>query len=698
MLLKGLACPNCAAKIEKEVGGLCGVVSAKVNLMAESLSVTLDDGYTGDLENAVKKIVAAHEPDIVVSLKGKAAAHEGHGHDRDAGKGEIVKLAVGAAVYGIGIAVGALLDLNVYIELAILIAAYILLGGGVVLRAAKNIAKGKIFDENFLMSVASIGAFMIGEYPEAVAVMLFYQVGEIFQSLAVRRSKKSIADLMDIRPDSATVKRKGEFIVAAPETVAIGEMILVKPGEKIPLDGTVIHGESTLDTKALTGESVPRSVTVGDTALSGCVNQSGVLTIEVTKAFGESTVSKIIDMVENASANKAPTENFITAFSRYYTPIVVGLAVLLAVVPPLLGFGGWAEWMNRGLVFLVISCPCALVISIPLGFFGGIGGASRKGVLVKGSNYLEALNALDIVVFDKTGTLTKGVFKVTEISPANGFSAQEVLELAASAEVFSNHPIALSIRDAFGKAIDERRLFDYAEIAGHGISVRVSGKTVLAGNERLMVSSGIDYSPNGSAGTKVYVAVDSQFAGCVLISDEVKSDSKAAIAGLKKLGISKTVMLTGDNRPMGEAIAADLGLDEVYAELLPGDKVDKLELLDGQKRRKGKLAFIGDGINDAPVLARADVGIAMGGFGSDAAIEAADIVLMTDEPSKLIDAIAVAKFTKRVVLENIVFALAVKGVFLLLGAFGIAGMWVAVFGDVGVALIAILNAMRVMRK
>ncbi|MDR0532268.1 MAG: cadmium-translocating P-type ATPase [Oscillospiraceae bacterium] len=692
MMLKGLDCPNCAAKIEKEVLGLAGVAGAKVNLMTETLSLTLDGSHAGDLESAVQKIVAAHEPDIIVSLKGSAPQAQA------SSKKELIRLLVGAAIYVVGIAVGALLQWNAYVELGILIAAYLVLGGEVLLRAAKNIAKGQVFDENFLMCIATIGAFLIGEYPEAVAVMLFYQVGEMFQNLAVRRSKKSIADLMDIRPDAATVKREGGFVSVGPETVAVGETILVKPGEKIPLDGVILDGESMLDARALTGESVPRSVRPGDVALSGCINQSGVLTMKVTKTFGESTVSKIIDMVENASANKAPTENFITVFSRYYTPVVVGLATLLAVIPPILGFGGWAEWLHRGLVFLVISCPCALVISIPLGFFGGIGGASRRGVLVKGGNYLEALNALDIIVFDKTGTLTKGVFQVAEIAPANGFLEAEVLEYAASAEVFSNHPIAVSIREAFGKAVDERCLSDYTEIAGRGVRVNVNGRTVLAGSEALMAASQVDYLPNGGTGTKVYVAVDDCYAGCVLIADELKRDAKAAIAGLKKLGIRKTVMLTGDNRQIGEEVAAELGLDEVYTELLPGDKVDQLELLDRQKRRKGKLAFVGDGINDAPVLARADVGIAMGGLGSDAAIEAADVVLMTDEPAKLIDAMAIAKFTKRIVVQNIVFALAVKGAILLLGAFGIAGMWEAVFGDVGVALIAILNAMRVMRK
>jgi len=693
VLLKGLCCPNCAAKIEREVGLLDFVERASVNLINETLNLRLGKAHPEDFIAEVKRIVAEHEPDIIVSVK--TDTHHDHSHDRNSGRGEIIRLIAGAAVYTAGIAAGALLGLDMYIRLLIFVTAYIILGGDVILKAVRNIAKGRVFDENFLMGIATVGAFAIGEYPEAAAVMLFYQIGEMFQSAAVRRSKKSISELMDIRPDSATVTRGGELLCVAPETVAVGEMIVVKPGEKIPLDGVIVSGVSMLDTKALTGESVPRKAAPGDIAHSGCINQSGLLTIEVTKVFGESTVAKIIDLVENASSRKAPTENFITTFSRYYTPAVVGAALLLAVVPPLFGLGGWAEWIKRGLVFLVISCPCALVISIPLGFFGGIGGASKKGVLVKGGNYLEALNALDIVVFDKTGTLTKGVFEVTKISPAAGFTERDVLELAAKAEMFSSHPIAVSIRNACGQTADETALSDYTEIAGRGISVAADGRVILAGNAELM--DGIDFTPNNDAGTKVYVAQDGIFAGCIVISDTVKADSKQTIAQLKKLGVRKTVMLTGDNVATGESVARELGLDSVYSQLLPGDKVEKLEFLDKQKRAKGKLAFVGDGINDAPVLARADIGIAMGGLGSDAAIEAADVVLMTDEPSKLIDAVAVARFTKRVVRQNIIFALAVKSVFLLLGAFGIAGMWEAVFGDVGVALIAILNAMRVIR-
>ena len=573
-----------------------------------------------------------------------------------------------------------------------------ILGWDVVWQAVKNITRGQVFDEHFLMSVSTIGAFAIGEYPEAVAVMLFYQVGEFFQSLAVKRSRKSISDLMDICPDSATVKRNGVLQVVSPESVAVGEIIVVKPGEKIPLDGIVVDGESMLDTKALTGESVPRSIRKGDEALSGCINQSGLLTLKVTKSFGESTVSKITDLVENASARKAPTENFITTFARYYTPVVVGMAAVLAIIPPLVLGGGWSEWLRRGFVFLIVSCPCALVISIPLTFFGGIGAASKRGVLVKGSNYLEALNKVSVVVFDKTGTLTKGVFEVANIIPAAGYQKEQVLEYAAQAESYSNHPIAKSILATYGKPIDQKQFSDFEEISGHGISVMVQGKKVLAGNSKLMESEKIAYAACDAAGTKFYVAADGSYVGCILIADEVKPDSKCAIAELKKIGVEKTVMLTGDDERIGKSVADELGLDAYYAQLLPDQKVEKLEMLDKQKRQGSKLAFVGDGINDAPVLARADVGIAMGGLGSDAAIEAADVVLMTDEPSKLVEAIDVAKATKRIVMQNIVIALGIKSVFLVLGALGMAGMWEAVFGDVGVTIIAVLNAMRILKK
>ena len=671
--------------------------------MNQTLTVQAGTSVAASLLDTVTTIVHSHEPDVEVSEKQLEATAPVKKDEKaavynDEDKKRTIRLAVGAVVYAIGMALTVFVKLPTLAELAFLIVAYVILGWDVVWQAVKNITRGQVFDEHFLMSVSTIGAFAIGEYPEAVAVMLFYQVGEFFQSLAVKRSRKSISDLMDIRPDSATVKRNGVLQVVSPESVAVGEIIVVKPGEKIPLDGIVVDGESMLDTKALTGESVPRSIRKGDEALSGCINQSGLLTLKVTKSFGESTVSKITDLVENASARKAPTENFITTFARYYTPVVVGMAAVLAIIPPLVLGGGWSEWLRRGFVFLIVSCPCALVISIPLTFFGGIGAASKRGVLVKGSNYLEALNKVSVVVFDKTGTLTKGVFEVANIIPAAGYQKEQVLEYAAQAESYSNHPIAKSILAAYGKPIDQKQFSGFEEISGHGISVMVQGKKVLAGNSKLMESEKIAYAACDAAGTKFYVAADGSYVGCILIADEVKPDSKCAIAELKKIGVEKTVMLTGDDERIGKSVADELGLDAYYAQLLPDQKVEKLEMLDKQKRQGSKLAFVGDGINDAPVLARADVGIAMGGLGSDAAIEAADVVLMTDEPSKLVEAIDVAKATKRIVMQNIVIALGIKSVFLVLGALGMAGMWEAVFGDVGVTIIAVLNAMRILKK
>ena len=702
-LLKGLDCPNCSAKIEKEVGELEGVALSEVNLMKQTLTVSMDHNKAASMLDMVTTIVHSHEPDVEVSEQKADTSVAPDKKEKtpvysDDDKKLTIRLISGAVIYAVGMGLTLFGHVSLPVELGVLIGAYIILGWDVVWQAVKNITRGQIFDEHFLMSLSTIGAFAIGEYPEAVAVMLFYQVGEFFQSLAVKRSRKSISDLMDIRPDSATVRRNGELVVVAPETVSIGELIVVKPGEKIPLDGIVTEGESMLDTRALTGESVPRSIRKGEEALSGCVNQSGVLTIKVTKSFGESTVTKIIDLVENASSRKAPTENFITTFARYYTPIVVGMAAILAIIPPVILGGGWSEWLRRGFVFLIVSCPCALVISIPLTFFGGIGAASKRGVLVKGSNYLEALNKVSVVVFDKTGTLTKGVFKVVDITVEFGFTKEQVLEYAAQAESYSNHPIAKSIQEAFGKTIDQSVLSGYEEISGHGIRVLIGGKRVLAGNSKLMDSEKVSYAACQSAGTKVYIAVDGRYAGCIVIADEVKDDSQNAIASLKKIGVEKTVMLTGDDEKIGKAVAEQLGLDEYYAQLLPDQKVEKLEYLDQHKTKGSKLAFVGDGINDAPVLARADVGIAMGGLGSDAAIEAADVVLMTDEPSKLVDAIDVAKATKRIVMQNIIIALGIKSVFLILGALGIAGMWEAVFGDVGVTIIAVLNAMRILKK
>ena len=626
-------------------------------------------------------------------------AHDGHDHSGDGGgRRDAAIIAAGSFFFFAALVLSYVSNPGQYVLLGMYVASYIILGGEIVLRAGKNIMRGRVFDENFLMSIATIGAFAIGEYPEAAAVMLFFQVGEFFQGMAVRRSKKSIADLMDIRPDYANLIRGDEIVTVNPDDVAIGDMIVVKPGEKVPLDGVVAQGESMLDTKALTGESVPRGAKVSDEALSGCINLNGVLTIEVTKPFGESTVAKIIDLVENAGAKKAATEKFITKFAGYYTPVVVVLAALIAAIPPLAAGGQWADWVYRGLVFLVISCPCALVISIPLGFFGGIGGASRRGVLVKGGNYLQAMADLDVVVFDKTGTLTKGVFEVVDTSPSGGLDKGALLGLAASAEAFSNHPIAHSIINAYGGEPDRSKLSGYNEIAGRGVSVNSGGTAILAGNEKLMEMMGVKFDESGAIGTKVYIAADNVYAGCITISDKIKPDSRKAIAGLKGKGVRKTVMLTGDNQEIAKSIASELGIDEVHAGLLPHQKVEMLAALDRHKRPKGKLAFVGDGINDAHVLARADVGIAMGGVGSDAAIEAADVVLMTDEPSKLIEAIDAARFTKRIVWQNIALALVVKAGFMILGAFGAATMWEAVFADVGVALLAVLNASRAVRR
>ena len=601
------------------------------------------------------------------------------------------RIIIGAAV----LATAVLLSLNnEWLQIALFIISYIIVGGDVVKRAVKNIFKGQVFDENFLMSIATIGAFFIGEYPEGVAVMLFYQVGELFQSYAVGKSRKSIASLMDIRPDYANVKKGDELVKVDPDEVQIGDIIVIKAGEKIPLDGKVIEGSSMIDTSALTGESVPREVEVGSDILSGCININGVITAEVTKEFGESTVSKILDLVENASSKKSNSEQFITKFARYYTPVVVIIAVFLAIIPPLVIDGAtFSDWIYRALAFLVVSCPCALVISIPLSFFGGIGGASKKGVLVKGSNYLEALAETEIVVFDKTGTLTKGVFNVQEIHP-EGVSKEELLELTAHAESYSNHPISFSLKRAYSKEIDNGRISDVEEISGHGVIATVDGKKVMVGNIKLMKMMDIPYFKGELIGTIVHVAVNNKYIGYIVIADEVKEDSAQAIKELKAANIKQTVMLTGDNKSIGSKVAKELGLDKVYAELLPADKVEKLEELFSQKSKKGKLAFVGDGINDAPVLARADIGIAMGGLGSDAAIEAADVVIMTDEPSKIATTMKISKKTLEIAHQNIVFAIGIKIIVLILSAFGITTMWAAIFADVGVTIIAVLNAFR----
>lgn len=580
------------------------------------------------------------------------------------------------------------------LKIIFFVVSYLFAGYDVVRNAFRNILRGDVFDENFLMAVASLGAFAIGEAPEGVAVMLFYQIGELFQSYAVGQSRKSITALMDIRPDYANVKTENGLEVMDPEDVKIGDIIVIKPGEKVPLDGIVIEGSSMLDTSALTGESVPREIIAGSDLLSGCININGLVTARVTKEFEESTVSKILDLVENAGSKKSKSEQFITKFARYYTPTVVIIAALLAVIPPLIiKEATFSQWIYRALSFLVVSCPCALVISVPLSFFGGIGGASKKGILVKGSNYLEALANTEIVVFDKTGTLTKGVFNVQEIHP-EGISEQELLELTAYAENYSNHPISSSLKRAYKKEINAERVSNVEEIPGHGVSAVVDSKKVSAGNVKLMEKMGIEYNKNEFSGTVVHVAVDNIYAGLIVIADEVKEDSKNAIKKLKNINIKQIVMLTGDTLRAGEKAARELGLDKVYAELLPADKVEKVEELLTEKSPKGRLAFVGDGINDAPVLARADIGIAMGGLGSDAAIEAADIVIMTDEPSKIATAIKISQKTLKIASQNIIFAIGIKLLILLLSAMGYATMWAAVFADVGVAVIAILNSFR----
>lgn len=606
--------------------------------------------------------------------------------------------------------------LGLWGKMALYLVPYVLIGWDIVYKAFRNIRNGQVFDENFLMTVATFGAFGVGEYSEAVAVMLFYQVGELFQSYAVNRSRQSITELMDICPEYANIEEDGQLKQVEPDDVQVGDIIVVKAGERIPLDGKVVFGNSMVDTSALTGESVPRKVAEGDDIISGCVNGSGLLRVQVTKEFDDSTVAKILELVENASSKKAHVENFITRFARYYTPLVVMGAVLLAVIPPLFFGQSWSEGVRRACTFLVISCPCALVISVPMSFFSGIGAASKKGVLIKGSNYLEALSEMDTIVFDKTGTLTKGEFKVTEIHAVTGSPVPEasevprtrvwaasqpsdegkrsLLELAALAESYSDHPISRSIKDAWGDTIDMNRVSNAQEISGHGVQAEIDGHTVLAGNSKLMKEMNVAYQECMSMGTVVYVALDGVYCGYIVIADSIKDEAFEAIKNLKKVGVRRTVMLTGDKKEVGEAVAARLGLDEVHAELLPGDKVAKVEELLAQQTGKHRLAFVGDGINDAPVLSRADVGIAMGSMGSDAAIEAADIVLMDDNPARIADVVRISRKTMSIVKQNIVFALGVKAVVLLMGAAGMANMWEAVFADVGVSVIAILNAMR----
>ncbi|MEG2746089.1 MAG: heavy metal translocating P-type ATPase [Gordonibacter sp.] len=596
---------------------------------------------------------------------------------------------------------------SIYLEFFLYLVPYLVVGYDVLLRAGRNITRGKVFDENFLMSVATLGAFALVLFPQAeqhfaegAAVMLFYQVGELFQSYAVGKSRKSIAAMMDIAPDFANVLRNGDLVQVDPAEIAIGDKIVVKPGERVPLDGVLVEGASQLDTAALTGESVPREVREGDEIISGCVNMTGLITVQVTKPFGESTVSRILELVENASEKKARTENFITRFARYYTPIVVVIAALLAVIPPLIFGQDWSDWIQRGLVFLVVSCPCALVISVPLSFFGGIGGASRLGILMKGSNYLEALAQAETVVFDKTGTLTDGSFNVVAVHPSSGIDPDRLLSLAAHAEAYSDHPIALSVRRAYSGPIDRQRLGEVEEQSGHGVQAKVDEHVVLVGNDKLMGAAGIDCCECELTGTILHVSLDGEYSGHIVIADVIKPDAARAIANLHAAGVKKTVMLTGDRADVAAAVAKELGIDEFHAQLLPQDKVAEVERLLSETHAatggKGKLAFVGDGINDAPVLTRADIGIAMGAMGSDAAIEAADIVLMDDKPSNIARAVGVARKTLAIVGQNIVFALGVKFLVLILAAFGIANMWLAVFADVGVSVIAILNAMRAM--
>lgn len=609
-------------------------------------------------------------------------------------KRQLYKIIAAAVLF----AVAFMLPVSGYWRLAVWSAAYLIVGLPIVRKAFRNIGHGQVFDENFLMTAATAGAFALGEYSEGVAVMLFYQIGEMFQSYAVNKSRKSIAALMDIRPDYANIERDGKVVRVSPEDVRPGEDIIVTAGEKIPLDGRIVEGYSLIDTAAITGESVPREAAVGDEVISGCINLNGRLKIKVTRDFGQSTVAKILDLVENASSQKASVENFITRFARYYTPAVVFLALAIAVLPPLLVDGAaFSDWLYRALTFLVISCPCALVISVPLGFFGGIGAASRNGILVKGSNYLEALAATEIAVFDKTGTLTKGCFEVSRVQ-GEGIDDDTLLETAALAGGNSTHPVSQSIRKAYGKEIDLRRVADFEELPGRGIKATIGGKTVLLGNKKLLDEYGIKFNPVNGAGTVVYIAAGGIFRGFILIADEIKPDAPAAIAALKKAGIRETVMLTGDNAAVAENVAQTLGLDKFFANLLPAQKVEKVEALMKDKSDGGKLIFAGDGINDAPVLALADIGIAMGGVGSDAAVEAADIVIMTDEPSKIAQAIKISQRTLRIVRQNIVFALGVKFLVLLMGAEGLATMWDAVFADVGVSVIAIINSMRALKS
>lgn len=748
-LLNGLDCANCANKIEDRINKLESVKEANVNFSTATLILVINEGYEKEaVIKDIKSIVKKLEPGVTVtaktgkiapkrniqkctsakcsivennhehSIKDSCCSGEKNGvcnseietrknnedknennHSQENSMLENFKLKDNMAlIIGIVVYIIAMITKDSgFMSIILFAASYVLIGGKVVLTAIRNIARGEVFDENFLMTVATLGAFIIGEYPEGVAVMLFYEVGEMFQSYAVNRSRKSITSLMDIRADYANILNGIEEVKVSPEEVNIEDIIIVKPGERVPLDGIIIEGKSFVDTSALTGESVPREITINDEILAGCINNNGVLKVRVTKEFGESTVARILELVENASNKKAPTEKFITKFSKVYTPIVVFAALALAILPPLLISGQTFDtWIYRALLFLVVSCPCALVVSIPLGLFAGIGGASKKGILIKGGNYLEALKDIDTVVFDKTGTLTKGVFKVTKINPIN-IQKDDLLEIAALGESLSNHPIAQSIVKSYGKEINKNKIKNYEEVAGHGIKVLINEEEVLLGNYKLMNMFNIKHNEIETIGTIIHVAINKEYKGNIIISDEIKEDASKAIEELKNLGVHTTVMLTGDRKTVAERVGKIIGIDKVFSELLPINKVEKIEEIIKNKTEKSKVAFVGDGINDAPVLARADIGIAMGGIGSDAAIEAADVVLMKDNPEALVEAIKIARKTNRILKQNIGFSLGVKIFVLILGAIGFASMWAAVFADVGVTIIAVLNSTRCLK-
>ena len=728
LVLSGLNCANCANKIEAKVNKINGIENASLNFSTTVLTVEINkEEEKYNILNEIKSIVKKLEPHVNVieksddkfikvnkvectsrcctdnhwhEINNKEQHGHSHTHEFNEGNGLLgyikdnLLLIIGAMIYLIALAYKSNENLLSFILFGI---SYLIIGREVILNAIKNILRGEIFDENFLMSIATIGAFIVGEYPEAVAVMLFYQIGEVFQGYAVNKSRKSISSLMNIRADYANVLRNGREIKVSPEEVSINETIIVKPGERVPLDGTVLEGKSFIDTSALTGESVPCEVTDGNEILSGSINNNGVLKVKVDKEYGESTVARILELVENASNKKAQTEKFITKFAKVYTPIVVAIAILVAIIPSIIiKDSTFSEWVYKALSILVVSCPCALVVSIPLGFFSGIGAASKKGILVKGGNFLEALKNSEIVVFDKTGTLTKGIFEVTEINSIN-ISKEELLEITAIGESLSNHPIAVSITKAYRNKVNKDEIKDYKEISGYGIEVNIKGNDVLIGNSKLMKINNIEYNDIDSIGTIVHVAINGEYKGNIVISDEIKENVKESLSELKEVGIKKTIMLTGDNKSVAEKVAMDIGIDEVYSELLPGDKVSKIEDILNKGTSKGKVLFVGDGINDAPVLARADIGVAMGGIGSDAAIEAADVVLMKDNIEEISEAIRISRRTNIILWQNIIFSLGIKIIVMLLVILGLTNMWAAVFADVGVTLIAVLNSMRIIR-